>query len=108
MGAITFSRLQVLSSLEFLGGNPRNRKRMQTASRSSLTIRTGRPMRPARAPPTRRRNPAKRKRILYRRFLVSLGERSRNPTRPSLSRRKELHPDPNQRHVYREHPHPPP
>src|SRR6202035_476782 len=31
----------------------------------------------------------KRKRVLYRRFLVSLGARRRIPTRPSLRRRRE-------------------
>ena len=33
--------------------------------------------------------PAKRKRTLYRKFLVSLGARRRTPTRPSLRRRRE-------------------
>src|SRR5580700_2380004 len=49
-------------------------------------IRTGHPMRPVRVllPPTPPRR--KRKRTLYRRFLVSLGARRRTPTRLSLKR----------------------
>src|SRR5713226_9173096 len=65
-------------------------------SRSHRMIPTGRPMRPARARSILRR---KRKRILYRRFLVSLGVRRRNPTRPSPSRRREIRHDQDQNGV---------
>src|SRR5256884_1460935 len=75
---------------------PRRRKKTQMASQLQRTIRTGHPMLPARALRTLQRNLGKRKRILYRRFLVSLGVRRRNPTRPSLSRRREIRHDQSQ------------
>src|SRR5580692_680857 len=59
---------------------------MRRATRSPRMTPTGRPMPPARGPlvilPLHR---AKRKRTLYRRFLVSLGVRRRTPTRLSLN-----------------------
>jgi len=67
------------SSPASLGRSPKRPKRMQMAIQSHRMIPTGRPMRPARARPILRRNPAKRKRILCRRFLVSLGVKKKEP-----------------------------
>src|SRR5216684_993499 len=89
-GATTFSVPPVQCSPVSLEGSPKRRKWMQMDSRSHRMIQTGRPTRPARDQSILRR---KRKRALYRRFLVSLGVRRRNPTRPSLSRRREIRHD---------------
>src|SRR5438552_14993129 len=95
--ATTFSLRRAPSShASLVAAIPRRRKKTQMASRLQPTIRTGHPMLPARALRTPQRNLGKRKRILYRRYLVSLGVRRRNPTRLSLSRRREIRHDQSQ------------
>src|ERR1700719_3729989 len=78
----------------FLAVGKRRRRLGQTAelflARLGRRLRwalMGPPMRTGRRVPRGRRG--KRKRVLYRRFLVSLGARRRIPTRPSLRRRRE-------------------
>src|SRR5207302_8129306 len=93
MGAITCSLRRVPSSPESLGASPKRRKRMPMVSQSPPMIPIGRPRQPAKPLLILQRNPAKRKRILYIRFLVSLGVRRRTPTRLSLSRRREIRHD---------------
>src|SRR5712691_4579008 len=88
----TCLRLRALFSPTSLAeGSPRRRKPMPVGSRSFLMIRIDRLVRRVRAksPPILRHKPAKRKRILYRRYFVSLEVRRRNPTRLSRSRRRE-------------------
>src|SRR6266567_9047658 len=81
----------LFSPTSLAGGSPRHRKPMPTGSRSGSMIRIDRlvPRVRAKSQPILRHKPAKRKRILYRRYLVSLEVRRRNPTRLSRSRRRE-------------------
>src|SRR6266699_534995 len=83
----------LFSPISLAGGSPRHRKPMPTGSRSGSMIRIDRlvPRVRAKSQPILRHKPAKRKRILYRRYLVSLEVRRRNPTRLSRSRRRETH-----------------
>src|SRR6266568_4362867 len=79
------------SPTSLAGGSPRHRKQMPTGSRSGSMIRIDRLVRrvKAKSRPILQHKPAKRKRIPYRRYLVSLEVRRRNPTRLSRSRRRE-------------------
>jgi len=74
---------------ESLGASPKRPKLMQMASRSHPMIPTGRPNCDWPGPGRSfAQSGEKKKKILYRRFLVSLGVRRRNPTRLSLKPEK--------------------